>query len=139
VDYSEDGMGFQPWKVSRADVADGAAGRLWKGEMVMFLGSWAVGAGNFWEAPILELNRALGTTFLGTHFLVGLADILAVWGPVMTRLMQHLKICGFVGKQAGCWWVPELFVGAPFCAYLYLMTAMTCGWMIGCARSVRKR
>ena len=36
-------------KVSRADVADGAAGRLWKGEMVM--------------------------------------------------LMQHLKICGFVGKQ----------------------------------------
>lgn len=33
-------MGFQPWKVSRADVADGAAGRLWKGEMVMFLGSY---------------------------------------------------------------------------------------------------
>eukprot|EP00435_Cladocopium_sp_Y103_P067547 s6_g30.t1 len=36
-------------KVTRADIADGAAGRLWKGEMVM--------------------------------------------------LMQHLKICGFVGKQ----------------------------------------
>ena len=37
------------WEVSRADVADGAAGRLWKGEMVMFLGSSAVGAGNLWE------------------------------------------------------------------------------------------
>ena len=94
--------------------------------------SWAVGPLGLeisGKLPLLEPNRALGTTFLGTQFFVGLADILAVWGPVMTRLMQHLKICGFVGKQAGCWWVPELFVGAPFCAHLYLMTAMTCGWM----------
>lgn len=97
MDDSEDGTGFQPWKVSRADVADGAAGRLWKGEMVMFLGSWAVGAGNFWEATALGANSCPWNHIFGHTLFCWLGRHPGSVGPCHDKVDAALEDLRFRG------------------------------------------
>ena len=121
-------MGFQPWKVSRADVADGAAGRLWKGEMVMFLGSWAVGAGNFWEA------NALGAKSCPWNHIFWAHTFLLAW--------QTSWQCGALSWQGWCstWRFAVSWVSRPdaagarticWCSFLCIFVPHDCHdmWM----------